>query len=50
MDEMARVLRAPIPERISGLTGAVRYLTHMDNPEKYQYDNTEIQVFGITIG
>lgn len=30
MDEMARVLRAPIPERISGLTGAVRYLTHMD--------------------
>ncbi|RRR50968.1 hypothetical protein EI998_09515 [Streptococcus suis] len=36
----------PIPERISGLTGAVRYLTHMDNPEKYQYDNTEIQVFG----
>ncbi|MDY4064438.1 MAG: Rep family protein, partial [Ligilactobacillus agilis] len=46
MDEMARVLRAPIPERISGLTGAVRYLTHMDNPEKYQYDNTEIQVFG----
>ena len=46
MDEMARALRAPIPERISGLTGAVRYLTHMDNPEKYQYDNTEIQVFG----
>src|SRR5699024_12146507 len=46
MDEMTRALRSSIPERISGLTGAIRYLTNMDNPEKYQYDNTEIQVFG----
>ncbi|WP_267464673.1 Rep family protein [Lacticaseibacillus paracasei] len=32
--------------RISSLTGAVRYLTHMDNPEKYQYDNADIETFG----
>jgi len=46
IDEIARILRAPVPQRISSLTGAVRYLTHMDNPEKYQYDNSEIQTFG----
>lgn len=46
IDEIARALKAPIPQRISSLTGAVRYLTHMDNPEKYQYDNADIQTFG----
>lgn len=46
IDEIARALRAPIPERINSLVGAVRYLTHMDNPEKYQYESSEIQVFG----
>ena len=46
IDEIARALKAPIPQRVSSLTGAVRYLTHMDNPEKYQYDNADIQTFG----
>lgn len=46
IDELARALRAPIPQRVSSLTGAVRYLTHMDNPEKYQYDTSNIQTFG----
>lgn len=46
IDEIARSLRAPAPQRISSLTGAVRYLTHMDNPEKYQYDNADIETFG----
>lgn len=46
IDEIARALKAPIPQRISSLTGAVRYLTHMDNPEKYQYDTADIQTFG----
>lgn len=46
IDQIARALRAPIPERINSLTGAVRYLTHMDNPEKYQYDSSDIQTFG----
>ena len=32
MDQIARALRAPIPERVNSLTGAARYLTHMDNP------------------
>ena len=46
IDELARMLRAPIPERISSLTGAVRYLTHMDDPDKYQYDSRDILLFG----
>lgn len=46
MDEIARALRAPAPQRVNSLTGAVRYLTHMDNPEKYQYDSKDIRVFG----
>ncbi|MDI6545795.1 replication protein [Leuconostoc suionicum] len=46
IDEIARALKAPIPQRISSLTGAVRYLTHMDNPEKYQYDSSLIETYG----
>lgn len=46
IDEIARSLKAPIPQRISSLTGAVRYLIHMDNPEKYQYNSSDIQTFG----
>lgn len=46
IDEIARLLHAPIPERINSLTGSVRYLTHMDDPNKYQYDSSDIQVFG----
>jgi len=46
IDEIARTLHAPIPQRINSLTGATRYLTHQDNPEKYQYDSADIRVFG----
>lgn len=46
IDEIARLLRAPVPQRVNSLTGQTRYLTHQDNPEKYQYDSSDIQVFG----
>lgn len=46
IDEIARLLHSPIPERVNSLSGAVRYLTHMDNPEKYQYDRSDIKVYG----
>lgn len=45
IDELARALRAPVPQRINSITGAVRYLTHMDNPEKYQYESSDIRTF-----
>jgi len=46
IDEIARKLHAPVPQRVSSLVGTVRYLTHMDNPEKYQYENEDIITFG----
>lgn len=46
IDEIARLLHAPIPERVNSLTGTVRYLTHMDDPNKYQYDSSDIRVYG----
>lgn len=46
IDELARLLHAPIPERINSLTGATRYLIHYDNPEKFQYSSSEIRTYG----
>lgn len=35
----------PIP--VQSLTGAVRYLIHMDNPEKYQYKKKDVVELGV---
>lgn len=35
-------LRCPIPKRINDMTGAVRYMAHMDNPKKFQYSPDDI--------
>lgn len=34
---------SPIPIPLEGVRGYYRYLTHKDNPEKYQYDEKEIK-------
>lgn len=34
---------APIPQALEQIKGYYRYLTHKDNPEKYQYDANEIK-------
>lgn len=39
-------LNSPIPQALEQVRGYYRYLTHKDNPEKYQYDEREIQVGG----
>lgn len=36
-------LNCPIPIPLESCRGYYRYLTHKDNPEKYQYDEKEIQ-------
>lgn len=36
-------LKATIPKRVMSVIGIVRYFTHKDNPEKHQYDPSEIQ-------
>jgi hypothetical protein len=36
-------LSCPIPIPLESVRGYYRYLTHMDNPEKHQYDEKDIQ-------
>ena len=35
-----------IPKRVLSLRGMYRYLTHLDNPEKYQYNQEDITTLG----
>lgn len=32
--------------KLNSLVGMLRYLTHMDNPEKAQYDKNQVETFG----
>lgn len=41
MDE----INQPLPIALESVRGYFRYFTHKDNPEKYQYDSTEIELF-----
>ena len=36
-------LNCPIPQPLESVKGYYRYLTHKDNPEKYQYDDKDIK-------
>lgn len=36
-------LNAPIPQALEAVRGYYRYLTHKDNPEKYQYSERDIK-------
>lgn len=44
--EITAALNAPIPQRVESIRGAVRYLVHMDNPDKAQYSKADIRTFG----
>ena len=44
--EISDALNAPIPKRCESLRGAVRYLAHLDSPDKAAYDKAEIRCFG----
>ena len=39
-------LNAPIPQKCASAKGLVRYMIHLDNPEKYQYDYADIVCHG----
>ena len=41
-DNVCDYLNCPIPQPLESVKGYYRYLTHMDNPEKYQYNSQEI--------
>lgn len=44
--ELADKINAPIPQKVANIRGAVRYLVHLDNPEKYQYSTSQIEAYG----
>lgn len=39
------ILRCPLPQVVASARGMYKYFTHADNPEKYQYEASEIQTF-----
>jgi len=40
--EIVDKLHATIPQKVVSAKGLVRYMVHLDNPEKYQYDRAAI--------
>jgi len=44
--EITQLLNCPIPERCHNAKAMVRYMAHMDNPEKAQYSISDIRSYG----
>ena len=42
VEKITKLVNGTIPKRVISPIGVIRYLTHKDNPEKYQYDEREI--------
>lgn len=42
--QLTKELNTTIPKDLKSVKGMYRYFTHMDNPDKYQYDSKEIQL------
>lgn len=47
--ELTRLINAPIPQKVSSPKGLVRYMIHLDNPEKKQYSKNLIIGHGVNI-
>lgn len=39
-------LNSPIPQLVENTKGMVRYFIHIDNPEKYQYNRSDMRTLG----
>lgn len=44
--EFIKPFNCPIPQRCHNSKAAVRYMAHLDNPDKFQYDVTDIKAHG----
>ena len=44
--EVIEPLNCPSPKRTLSVKGSVRYMAHLDNPEKFQYDPADIVAHG----
>jgi hypothetical protein len=46
IQEFTDKLNAPIPQKVASAVGVIRYMAHMDNPEKTQYSPKNIKAHG----
>lgn len=46
IEEVTKTINATIPKPCQSVSSMVRYFTHIDNPEKAQYERKEIKAFG----
>lgn len=44
--EVIAPLKCPVPQKCLSAKGSVRYMAHLDNPEKHQYSISEIKSHG----
>jgi len=44
--EVTESINATVPQKCGSAKGLVRYMLHLDNPEKYQYDKGDIRAYG----
>lgn len=44
--EITKQINSPIPKKVNSMVGLVRYMVHMDNPEKKQYNVSDIKAYG----
>jgi len=44
--EVTNMVQAPSPQKAMSAKGVVRYMLHLDKPEKFQYDKSEIKGYG----
>lgn len=42
VSKISEILNSPIPQKVGSLQGAVQYLWHRNNPEKFQYKKSEV--------
>jgi len=42
IESLTNKLNAPMPQKVANTKGIIRYFAHLDNPEKYQYDKSDI--------
>lgn len=45
VETIMQELNQPIPIALESVRGAYRYFTHMDNPDKHQYDEQDITLY-----
>ncbi len=44
--EITSCVNAPNPEKVANAKSMVRYFAHMDDPDKFQYDKSEVKAHG----